>query len=43
MKFGKDNDIYIVNTVGIKENKEEELLKSNDFYRNEYKIIQNKY
>ena len=43
VKFGKDNDIYIVNTIGIKENKEEELLKSNDFYRNEYKIIQNKY
>ena len=41
IKFGKDNDVYIVNLR--KENKEDELLLSNEFYRKEYNSMENKY
>lgn len=43
IKFGKDNDIYLVMIPEKTMNKEDELLRSNDFYRNEYSKIQEKY
>lgn len=43
IKFGKDNDIYLVMIPEKTMNKEDELLRSNDFYRNEYSKVQEKY
>lgn len=43
IKFGKDNDIYLVMIPEKTLNKEDELLRSNDFYRNEYSKVQEKY
>lgn len=42
IKFGKDNDVYLVK-IPEKTNKEDELLRSNDFYRNECTKMQEKY
>ena len=43
IKFGKDNNIYLVMIPEKTLNKEDELLRSNDFYRNEYSKVQEKY